>query len=144
MQAENSLSRDETGKASPGMLAVLYDGDCDMCRASIQGIRNFDRSGKIEPLDLHDPGARAKFPAFALKDLMEELHVVDGRGQVFRGARAINEILRLQPGLRGWLAYAWYIPGYAWLADRQYKRLAASRYDRDASGRLKMPQAPEH
>ena len=73
---------------------------------------------------------------------MEELHVVDDRGQVYRGARAINEILRIQPGLRGWLAYAWYLPGYAWLADRQYKRLAASRYDRDASGRLKKPAAP--
>ena len=40
-------------------------------------------------------------------------------------------------GLKGYLAYLWYIPGYAWLADRQYKRIAASRYQRDASGRLK-------
>ncbi len=139
MPAETPLPPDQTGKASPGTLAVLYDGECDMCRASIQGIRNFDRSDKIEPLDLHDPAARARFPALAIEDLMEELHVVNDRGQLFRGARAINEILRIQPGLRGWLADAWYIPGYAWLANRQYKRLAASRYDRDASGKLKKP-----
>lgn len=144
MQSETSPPQGTSGKASPGMLAVLYDGECQMCRASIQGIRNFDRSDRIEPLDLHDPGARARFPGLALEDLMEELHVVDDRGQVYRGARAINEILRIQPGLRGWLAYAWYIPGYAWLADRQYKRLAASRYDREAPGKLKSPQAPEH
>lgn len=142
MQTDNSHSQEAAGTASPGMLAVLYDGNCDMCRASVQGIRNFDRSEKIEPLDLHDPAAHARFPGLALKDLMEELHVVDDRGRVFRGARAINEILRLQPGIRGWLAYAWYLPGYAWLADRQYKRLAASRYERDASGRLKTPQNP--
>ncbi len=61
---------------------------------------------------------------------------------VYRGARAINEILRRQPGLKGWLAYAWYIPGYAWLAERQYKRIAASRYQRDASGRMR--QASDH
>ena len=50
---------------------------------------------------------------------------------------AINEILRHQRGLRRMLSYLWYLPGYGWFADRQYKRLAASRYARDASGRLK-------
>jgi predicted DCC family thiol-disulfide oxidoreductase YuxK len=127
------------GKASPGMLAILYDGGCDMCRASMQAIESFDKSGAIEPIDLHDEQARARFPSLELKDLLEELHAVDEHGAVYTGARAINEILRLQPGLRGWLAYAWYIPGYAWLAERQYKRIAASRYQRDAQGRLLEP-----
>ena len=86
---------------------------------------------------MHNPEVRAKFPALEMKDLLEELHAVDDQGTVYRGARAINEILRRQPGLKGWLAYAWYIPGYAWLAERQYKRIAASRYQRDASGRLR-------
>ena len=72
-----------------------------------------------------------------LENLLEELHAVDESGRVYRGARAINEILRRQNGLKGYLAYLWYIPGYAWLADRQYKRIAASRYQRDASGRTK-------
>ena len=72
-----------------------------------------------------------------MENLLEELHAVDESGRVYRGARAINEILRRQRGLKGYLAYLWYIPGYAWLADRQYKRIAASRYQRDASGRLK-------
>jgi predicted DCC family thiol-disulfide oxidoreductase YuxK len=118
------------------MLAILFDGACEMCRTSLQAIEKFDSSGRLEPIDLHEPDARAKFPDLELKDLLEELHAVDDQGNVYRGARAINEILRLQPGPRGWLAYAWYIPGYAWLAERQYKRIAASRYQRDASGRL--------
>jgi predicted DCC family thiol-disulfide oxidoreductase YuxK len=126
-----------TGKATRGMLAILYDGGCEMCRTSMQAIEKFDISGKIEPIDLHEPGVRAKFPSLEMKDLLEELHAVDDQGNVYRGARAINEILRMQPGIRGWLAYAWYIPGYAWLAERQYKRIAASRYDRDASGRMR-------
>jgi len=134
-QTQRSSSSRSEGKASRGMLAILYDGGCDMCRASLQGIERFDSSGRIEPIDLHDPDARAKFPSLELKDLLEELHAVDDQGTVYRGARAINEILRRQPGIKGWLAYAWYIPGYAWLADWQYKRIAASRYQRDASGR---------
>ncbi len=125
------------GRASPGKLAILYDGSCEMCRASLDGIRRFDNSGKMEPLDLHDEGVRAKFPELKMENLLEELHAVDESGRVYRGARAINEILRRQNGLKGYLAYLWYIPGYAWLADRQYKRIAASRYQRDERGRLK-------
>ena len=125
------------GKASPGKLAILYDGACDMCRASLDGIRQFDNSGQIEPLDLQDAQARAKFPDLKMEKLLEELHAVDDGGRVYRGARAVNEILRRQHGLKGFLAYLWYVPGYAWLADRQYKRIAATRYQRDAQGRLK-------
>jgi predicted DCC family thiol-disulfide oxidoreductase YuxK len=141
-QAQPSSSDLSSGKATRGMLAILYDGGCDMCRTSMQAIEKFDTSGNIEPVDLHDPQARAKFPALEMKDLLEELHAVDDQGTVYRGARAINEILRRQPGIRGWLAYAWYIPGYAWLAERQYKRIAASRYQRDASGHMR--QASDH
>ncbi len=125
------------GKASAGKLAILYDGSCEMCRASLDGVRQFDNSGKMEPLDLQNEEVRAQFPELKLEHLLEELHAVDDTGRVFRGARAINEILRRQHGLRGYLAYLWYVPGYAWLADRQYKRIASSRYARDARGRLK-------
>ncbi|MGB0061396.1 thiol-disulfide oxidoreductase DCC family protein [Candidatus Binatus sp.] len=135
MSADDQVA--SVGKASAGKLAILYDGSCAMCRASLDGIRQFDNSGKMEPLDLHHEDVRAQFPELKLENLLEELHAVDENGRVYRGARAINEILRRQNGLKGYLAYLWYIPGYAWLADRQYKRIAASRYARDASGRMK-------
>jgi predicted DCC family thiol-disulfide oxidoreductase YuxK len=131
------------GRAPAGKLAILFDGSCEMCRSSISGLRHFDNSGLIEPLDLHHEEVRAQFPDLKLENLLEELHAVDDGGRVFRGARAINEILRRQRGLKGYLAYLWYVPGYAWLADRQYKKIAASRYARDASGRLKTPAVPE-
>ena len=132
-----------TGKASPGKLAILFDGSCEMCRASIDGVRKFDNSGLIEPLDLHREDVRAMFPDLKLENLLEELHAVNDTGRVFRGARAVNEILRRQRGLKGYLAYLWYLPPYAWLADRQYKRIAATRYQRDARGQLKTPPLPE-
>lgn len=103
-----------SGKASPGKLAILYDGSCELCRASLDGIRQFDNSGNMEPLDLHHEEVRAQFPDLKLENLLEELHAVDESGRVFRGARAINEILRRQRGLKGYLAYLWYVPGYAW------------------------------
>ena len=127
------------GRAAPGRLAVLYDGACKMCRVSAEAVRTFDNSDAIDLIDIHDEEKRGQFPDLTMEGLMEELHVVDDRGQVLRGARAVNEILRYQHGLRGILAWLWYIPGYAWLADRQYKRIAISRYRRDGRGRLTKP-----
>jgi predicted DCC family thiol-disulfide oxidoreductase YuxK len=116
------------GRARPGRIAVIYDGECSLCRVSAEAVRVFDNSDAIDLIDLHDADARAGFPALEFDALMDELHVVDDRGNVSRGARAVNEVLRHQRGLPGWLAYLWYLPGFAWLADRQYKRIAQSRY----------------
>ena len=129
------------GRACPGRIAVIYDGECDLCRTSAEAVRIFDNSNAIDLIDLHDADARAQFPALTVPALMVELHVVDDAGRVTRGARAVNEVLRHQHGVRGWLAYLWYIPGYAWLADRQYKRIARSRYGVDCDGRRILPSA---
>lgn len=143
MPAETKPADARAGRASPGKLAILYDGNCELCRASITAIRSFDASGQIEALDLHGYENRARFEQVRLKDLLEEVHAVDDQGRVWRGARAINEILRRQPGLRGWLAYAWYLPGYAWLARWQYRRIATSRYEHDTHGKPKEHDLPQ-
>ncbi|MBI3758223.1 MAG: DUF393 domain-containing protein [Deltaproteobacteria bacterium] len=122
------------GRARPGRIAVIYDGECSMCRVSAEAVRVFDNSDAIDLIDLHNDDARAQFPTLKIDALMEELHVVDDQGHVSRGARAVNEVLRQQHGLRGWLAYLWYVPGYAWIADRQYKRIAGSRYGLNRDG----------
>ena len=129
------------GRARPGRIAVIYDGECSVCRTSAEAVRIFDNSNAIDLIDLHDADARAQFPDLTMQALMEELHVVDDAGRVTRGARAVNEVLRHQQGVRGWLAYLWYIPGYAWLADRQYKRIARSRDGVDCDGRRIKPSA---
>lgn len=120
-----------TGKARPKRLAVLYDRSCSLCRLSAEAVRIFDNSDAIDLIDLHDDYGRDQFPGLRIEDLMEELHVVDDRGRVWRGARAVNEILRRQHGMRGLLAWLWYFPGYPLLAEWQYKRIARSRYSRD-------------
>ena len=129
------------GRARPGRIAVIYDGECSLCRVSAEAVRMFDNSDAIDLIDLHDAEARAQFPKLTIEALMDELHVVDDSGRVTRGARAVNEVLRRQRGVRGWLAYMWYIPGYAWLADRQYKKIARSRYSVACAGRRVKPSA---
>jgi predicted DCC family thiol-disulfide oxidoreductase YuxK len=121
-------TQEATGRAKPNRLAVLYDRSCSLCRLSAEAVRIFDNSDAIDLIDLHDDYGRSQFPGLQTEDLMAELHVVDDRGRVWRGARAVNEVLRHQSGVRGLLAWLWYVPGYAWLADRQYKRIARARY----------------
>jgi len=99
----------------------------------------YDNSGVVDLLDIHDEEKRALFPGLEMDALMEEIHVVDEHGRVWRGARAINEILRRQHGLPGLLAYLWYLPGFPWLADRQYKRIARRRYGLDVHPRANKP-----
>jgi predicted DCC family thiol-disulfide oxidoreductase YuxK len=139
---ETSTTTAASVRAKPGRIAVLYDGACALCRVSAEAVRMFDNSGAIDLLDFHDEENRAQFPNLRMENLMEELHVIDDRGQVWRGARAVNEVLRHQHGIRGILAWLWYLPGFAWLADRQYKHIARSRYSRDSRGRLIDPSHP--
>jgi len=127
------------GNARPGTIAVLFDGNCKLCRASVEAVRMYDNSGVVDLLDIHDEEKRALFPGLEMDALMEEIHVVDEHGRVWRGARAINEILRRQHGLPGILAYLWYLPGFPWLADRQYKRIARRRYGLDLHQRANKP-----
>jgi predicted DCC family thiol-disulfide oxidoreductase YuxK len=131
-----------TGRAKPGRIAVLYDGSCELCRVSAEAVRIFDNSDAIDLLDIHNEDNRAKFPDLRMENLMEELHVVDEVGQVWRGARAVNEVLRHQHGIRGVLAWLWYVPGFPWLANWQYKRIAGSRYGRDSRGQIIRSVAP--
>src|SRR6202167_3655246 len=98
--------------ASPGKLAVLYDGGCEMCRNVAAGVLRYDNTKALELLDASEPAARAQFPELRLDDLLYELHVIDDGGRVYRGARAVNEILRRQAGPRSLLAYLWYLPGF--------------------------------
>ena len=107
---------------------MLYDGGCEMCRNVAAGVLRYDSTKALELLDANEPAARAQFPELRLDDLLYELHVIDDGGRVYRGARAVNEILRRQAGPRSLFAYLWYLPGFAWIADRQYKAIAGRRY----------------
>jgi predicted DCC family thiol-disulfide oxidoreductase YuxK len=143
MDQRSVVSERSPGKASIGKLAVLYDGGCGMCRVSAEAIRMFDNGGLLELIDLHDEAARALFPGLKLENLLEELHVVDDQGRVYRGARAVNEVLRYQRGIKAYLAYLWYVPGYAWLAEMQYKRIASSRYGHGPGPGLSASASPD-
>lgn len=106
---------------------LIYDGDCGVCRRSVDLLRRWDREQRIALLPFQDQARVAAF-GIPLPALAAAMHLVlpppDRR--VLAGADAAPEILRLLPGKR-WLAWGFGIPGvlpvarrlYAWIARRR-------------------------
>lgn len=112
--------------ASP-QLAVLFDGSCSLCRASVARVRPFDRRGRIEFLDLHDPDSIRRFPNIDREEAMRSMLAVNKRGRVYTGADAWAQIGLLLPG---WNLLAWIllVPGIRWIARIIYGWIARNRY----------------
>ncbi len=109
--------------------AVLYDGNCSLCRGQVERLRRWDRAERLEYLSLHDPQVGQRFPHLRREDLMRELHVVEVEGHAHRGAGAVRFLSRALPAL-WWAAPFLHVPGslpfWQWL----YHRIARSRYGR--------------
>ena len=108
-------------------LTVLFDGACNLCRASARRVRQLDRRGRIELLDLHQPSAAERFPQVDREEAMKWMQAVDRRGRIFSGADAWARIGLLLPG---WNLLAWMllVPGVRWVAGKAYAWIARNRY----------------
>ena len=104
---------------------VIYDGECGICRQSVDLLKRWDREHVLRYVPFQDEAAVAGF-RIALPALAAAMHLVFPDGRVFAGADAAPELLRLLPGKR-WLAVWFRIPGVLPLARRLYAWIAARR-----------------
>jgi predicted DCC family thiol-disulfide oxidoreductase YuxK/uncharacterized membrane protein YphA (DoxX/SURF4 family) len=77
-------------------LTVYYDGQCPMCSAIMDSVRN---SAKVDDFDLRDMHRERSLP-FSRDAVEREMHLTDQDGSVHRGAAAIFRIAEQYPGLR--------------------------------------------
>jgi predicted DCC family thiol-disulfide oxidoreductase YuxK len=108
-------------------LTILYDGACNLCRASVAKLRRMDAHSHVETLDLHDPTVAGRFPQVNRDEAMLLMQAVDQRGRVYSGADAWARVLSALPG---WKLIAWllFVPGIHFLAQRVYSWVARNRY----------------
>lgn len=108
-------------------LTVLYDGACNLCRASVLRVRRMDPRARIDLLDLHDASVAARFPQVNIDEAMRLMQAVDPRGHVYSGADAWA---RIGLALPGWKSIAWLllVPGIHFIAQRVYAWIARNRY----------------
>jgi predicted DCC family thiol-disulfide oxidoreductase YuxK len=104
---------------------LLYDGDCAFCRRQVGFIERHDAEGRIEAVpfqeaDLGDYGVTRQAAADAM-------HLVSPAGDVWSGAAAAREVLKLLRWLRP-LAWLFYLPGAMFVAERVYRWIARRRH----------------
>jgi len=108
-------------------LTVLFDGSCNLCRASAERARHSDSAHRIEFLDLNDPTALQRFPQVDREQALRWMQAVNAKGEVFSGGDAWARIGALLPG---WKLVAWIlqVPGIRWVAGKVYSWIARNRY----------------
>jgi predicted DCC family thiol-disulfide oxidoreductase YuxK len=84
------------GEPENKKLKVYYDGQCPMCAAIMESVRN---SAKVDDFDLRDMHAESSLP-FRRDAVEREIHVTDRDGNIHRGAAAIFRIADQYPALR--------------------------------------------
>src|SRR5437879_901930 len=109
----------------PDRPTLMYDGECGLCRQSVDVVQRWDREHRLAVLPFQD---RVRVAAFGipLPALAAAMHLVLPDGRVFAGADAAPEILRLLPG-KGWLAGGFRLPGVRSVARRLYAWIARRR-----------------
>src|SRR5262249_6347019 len=111
----------------PEKYSVLFDGKCPFCTKQSRRIHALARPGAVELVDFQQPGVLDRFPNLTHEALMQAMHLVTPKGQVYRGFEAIVQALATRPILR-WPAHIYYLPGIRQLCDWSYRWVARNRY----------------
>ncbi|WP_438444295.1 thiol-disulfide oxidoreductase DCC family protein [Gorillibacterium sp. sgz5001074] len=111
----------------PESLLLLYDGECNLCLATVEKLRRIRTTAQLhmQPLQTADPAQLP--PGTSPEELLAELHLIDGQGRVYRGAASVVRILQTVPAL-AWLAPLYRVPGLRSLTDAVYRLIARHRY----------------
>ncbi len=115
-------------KATNVQYAVVYDGNCTVCRKFIDRLAARDSKKILELIPSQAPGVSSRFswiPARAFDESVQVIRLSDSR--TFQGAAALEELLRVVPGggAAGWI---FRIPFVRGSAERMYRAFARNRH----------------
>jgi predicted DCC family thiol-disulfide oxidoreductase YuxK len=106
---------------------VIYDGNCRFCTGQVENLARWDSRGRLAFLSLHDPEVAKRFPDLSYDRLMEEMVVVDPKGNRYGGATAFRYLTTRLPRLY-LLAPLMHIPFTLPLWQWGYRQVARRRY----------------
>lgn len=121
--------------AFPNTDVVIYDGECNFCKAQVARLRLIDFFGnRLSYLSLHDPRVAERYPNLSHEQLMEQMYVIDQQGRPYGGSDAVRLLSRRLPLLWPVMPIL-HLPGTAGLWRWGYHQIAKRRYK--ISGRSK-------
>ena len=106
---------------------VIYDGQCRICTAQIRRLPWWDCQRKLSYLSLHDPEVARRWPDLAHDRMIEEMVIVDRRGNRHWGPEAIRYLSRRLRWL-WWASPFLHFPGSMLLWRPLYRWVARNRY----------------
>lgn len=107
---------------------VVYDGDCKLCRRSVDTLAKWDRRGALDIIPSQVREVRSRFPWIPENAFDESLQVVrNSDGKTWQGAAAVEELMKaVQGGKR--LAWLFAIPFARPVAEKLYRWFAGNRH----------------
>ena len=112
---------------------LIFDGNCGFCRTWINRLRRWDRNGRIRMVPSESRHTVEGLPPIDDDALNRAMHFVTPGGRIFRGARALQPMLRYLPGGTLLRPLLW-IPGVLPIGDRVYDTIAANRHKLGCGG----------
>lgn len=106
---------------------VIYDGQCNFCRAQIERLQWWDCQGKLSYLSLYDPEVSRRWPDMPPERLLEEMCLVDRDGRRHWGPEAFRYLTRRLRRL-WWAMPLMHLPGMMLIAKPVYRWISRNRY----------------
>jgi len=117
------------GGCAPGhAYAVVYDGNCNVCRKLVTVLERWDSKGELEMMPSETPGLATRFPWIPPQAYVESIQVIScADGTTWQGAAAMERLIDALP--KGKLVtWIFSIPFARPLAEKGYRRFARNRY----------------
>jgi len=106
------------------MALIIYDGDCALCKASVEWGRRVTR-GRVAFAPYQE--AAGSFPQIPVEEFRRAVQLVLPDGEVASGAHAVFRALALGGAMR-WLYWMYrHAPGFARLTEAVYRWVARHR-----------------
>ena len=110
---------------SDAVPALVYDGRCRLCVASVERMRAWV-GDRIRYESFRDPGVLARHPQLTAEQCERGAQLILPDGRVWSGAGAVVHALAVRPLLAP-LAWLYGVPGLRQLADAAYGVVARNR-----------------
>lgn len=110
-----------------GRYALIMDGGCGFCRASLARLQALDYEGRLEAIDFRAVDASRLHPDLTPEACEREVHLLEPGGALSRGFYAYRRLALRLPAL--WpVAPLLHLPGVAWVGERVYAWVAVHRF----------------
>ena len=109
-----------------GRYTVIFDGDCPLCRVSVDALRVRDSEGLLAFVPGQEPEIEENYPGISRDEAAAAIHLVGPDGEIWEGAGAVEKLARILPGFR-WLRVLFALPFARRLAGPIYRIVARNR-----------------